>query len=178
VRTFQTTEHDPDPEEFVDDEEPLHLHDHPEGGLFGHIHDGGWDYHQHTLHHDEDKETWVTEGNEAMSDNVTDLERGIREGVLDDGKQRVKEKESELQSLVDKNARKHARLAREGLRLDGTALAVERMELLVEGILGRSEQRLDFEIAWQQRMSSILAEAENDVPKAKLDPRRGGLIRP
>jgi hypothetical protein len=63
-----TTQHDPDPEEFVENEAPIHLHDHAEGGMFGHVHDEGWEYHQHTMTLTDGR--WMTE---AASEQWEDL---------------------------------------------------------------------------------------------------------
>jgi hypothetical protein len=89
----------------------------------------------------------------------------------------MKALKSELQSLSAKNEGKHKKLAAAGLQIDGMALAVQRLELFIEGVLGE-EDRLNFEVEWQKRLDSMLAEAEVEMNRAKLDPRRSQIIRP
>lgn len=101
----------------------------------------------------------------------------------DEDQKRIKKKESELQSLTNKNERKYKHISAHGVRLDPSAMMANRLELMVEYFMGKGEARLDFEILWQGELESLLAQAEKEATRANLTHRRkggngGGLIIP
>lgn len=79
------------------------------------------------------------------------------------------EQVSELASIVEKNHTKTAYLDHYGVQVDPMAVFLARVEFIIDHLFPpNSQERIDFEKAWQGEVTEILAQYEGMLNRARL----------
>lgn len=82
----------------------------------------------------------------------------------------VAEMHDKIEAAVRKNKATIRKLSNQGAQLDHGELLEERLNVLIEFVLGGADdlQRLEFELRWHEHFAKMLHNIEQQVARAKL----------
>lgn len=90
------------------------------------------------------------------------------------------ELQGRLQYITNQNADRYGALTRQGAGIHEDKLVAMRLEHTINALLGTPDQsndRLIFEIHWQERLSSVIEKIEKELRKSRLlVPSRNGPV--